>query len=218
MNAMISLLFAVVSSILVLRSGERIAVDGQVRLDGGVALFRSGGALYSLPAAEIDAEATRAATDQLGQPQSDPRFRLKVSMAERDRLLRELENSHGGTAPVPQKSIENAPVAETPSPAASTNDEEWSWRRRARAHEESIRRAGEDLALLQQRAEELRGQVLGFLSLGYKPGQFTYQTTMLEHTLAAIPQAELEVQRAKRAFDQFRDDARRQGVLPGWLR
>jgi len=37
-------------------------------------------------------------------------------------------------------------------------------------------------------------------------------------TLDQIPAAELEVTRAERANAQFRDDARKQGILPGWLR
>ena len=39
-----------------------------------------------------------------------------------------------------------------------------------------------------------------------------------EDTLEAIPSAQLEVQRAEREYDQFRDEARRRGVIPGWLR
>ena len=40
----------------------------------------------------------------------------------------------------------------------------------------------------------------------------------LVQTQEQIPRAELELHRAQREHDQFRDDARRQGVTPGWLR
>jgi len=69
-----------------------------------------------------------------------------------------------------------------------------------------------------QRAAQLRSRIAGFLSLGYKPNQFSYDTAVLQTTLEQIPYAELEVTRAERAYTQFRDDARRQGVMPGWLR
>ena len=69
-----------------------------------------------------------------------------------------------------------------------------------------------------QRAAELRAQISGFLSLGYKPNQFSYQTTQLAYMQEQIPGAELQIQRAQRLYEQFRDDARRQGVIPGWLR
>ena len=43
--------------------------------------------------------------------------------------------------------------------------------------------------------------------------------TPARRTLEEIfPAADVDVQRAQRAYDQFREDARRQGVLPGWLR
>ena len=87
-----------------------------------------------------------------------------------------------------------------------------------RAYEEGVRRAQENLQLLLDRAEQLENEIRGFLSLGYTPRQFTYQTTILASVREQIPHAELQVQRAQRALEQFREDARRQGVMPGWLR
>jgi hypothetical protein len=101
------------------------------------------------------------------------------------------------------------PVSQAPAECAA---------RPARAREEQVRRAQENLALLQQRISDLEFEISGFLSLGYTPQQFTYQTTQLAYAREQIPVAQREVSRAQRAYDQFRDDARRQGVLPGWLR
>ena len=81
-----------------------------------------------------------------------------------------------------------------------------------------MRRAQEELALLETRAQELRDQIYSFLSLGFQPRQFTYQTTQLARTEERIPYAQLEVTRAERAWAQFKEDARRAGVMPGWLR
>ena len=99
-----------------------------------------------------------------------------------------------------------------------TKREEWQWRREARAHEEAIRRAKEELELLEGRIADLRNKIQAFLALGYKPHQFTYDSTQLQHCIDSLPYARLEVTRAVRAFDQFREDARREGILPGWLR
>ncbi|MEA2488443.1 MAG: hypothetical protein QOH21_235, partial [Acidobacteriota bacterium] len=52
----------------------------------------------------------------------------------------------------------------------------------------------------------------------FKPHQYTYQATQLEHALAAIPRAELDITRAERLYAEFREDARKEGILPGWLR
>ena len=72
--------------------------------------------------------------------------------------------------------------------------------------------------MLLDRAEQLRSEISGLISLGWKPASFTYQTTLLAYTEEAIPAAELAVTRAQRLYDQFREDARRMGIMPGWLR
>jgi hypothetical protein len=209
---------------LVLHGGARIEVDGgSVKESQGRLVFRSHGALYSLPAAEVDLDATRAAASA-APPVSERAapgeraMKLKVSEAERDRLLAELARNHLGR-PASPTALDVAPeLLDPPSPAEKASSEEWSWRRQARAHEEAIRQAQEQVAMLRDKAERLRSEIGSFLSLGYKPGQFTYQTSELQFTLEQIPRSELEVRRAQRAYDEFRDDARKLGVTPGWLR
>jgi hypothetical protein len=212
---------------LVLKNGVRMPVDnGSVTDDGGKVIFRSGGALYSLPSAEVDFEATRAASSTVVvTPEDDGnRLRIKVSEAEKQRLLREIEQNHKGAGLPPVQAPAPPPVAATtpaikpqPKPSEKAESEEWKWRRESRAHQEAVRQAKEELQLLNDRIETLRGQIRNFVALGYKPKQFTYQTTELQYALDAIPAAELAVKRAERAYEQFRDDARRLGVLPGWL-
>lgn len=207
--------FVIAVNTLILRTGEKIVVDAPPSERDGVVIFRSGGALYSLPASEVDEIATRAANDTIEAVDAAPR-RLKVSAAERERLIKELEQNHNGTAPVPlQRS--SAPPPREPS-AEPADPEEWNWRERARAYEDGVRAAKENLDLLLDRADSLRAQIRGFLALGYKPDNFTYQTTQLAYVEEVIPSAQLAVDRAQRAYERFRDDARRQGVMPGWLR
>ena len=215
---------------LILRNGDRYSIDGPIREEHERVIFRqAGGALYSIPLAEVDLSATRAAampqTVVVVRPEpavapvkSKEPVKLKVSDAERDRLLRELEKNHSGTPAPPQKSLDEVMPPPTPREAEAAKQDEWSWRNRARGYEEAIRRAEENLGLLHDRIEQLEQQIIGFTQLGYKPRQFTYQTSELQFARDQLPAAQLEVTRAKRAWDQFRDDARRQGVLPGWLR
>jgi hypothetical protein len=221
MNAMPHLLLitalSIPTSTLVLRSGVRIDVGGSVRQEEGRIYFRSSGTLYSVPSDEVDLAATRAAGSTVTV--SEARVgKLKVSGEERERLLRELEQNHSG------KPAPNYPsaLAVLPAPATTerpqTTEDEWSWRRQTRSYEEGIRRAQENRDLLVDRAAQLRNHIASLLSLGYRPSQFSYDTTVLAYTIEQIPAAELEIERAQRAYTQFRDDARRQGVPPGWLR
>ncbi|PYQ62931.1 MAG: hypothetical protein DMF58_00295 [Acidobacteria bacterium] len=200
---------------LVLRSGQRVDVDGSVKIDNGRVLFRSGGALYSVSENDVDVDATRAAGIPISI-QSERAGRLKVSAEEKRRLLKELEENHSGT-PAPANAL-NVPPGPTAGERQQATQDEWAWRQQARSYEESIRRAKENLDLLEQKAAALKAHIAGLLSLGYKPDQFSYDTTQLAYTIDAIPGAELEVQRAQRAYDQFRDDARRMDVTPGWIR
>ncbi len=219
MNAIASILLitalSIPTSTLVLRSGKRIDVDGNVRVENGRVLFRSGGALYSVASDEVDLDATRAAGMSTAA-QAEGRGKLKVSAEERERLLRELEQNHSGK-PAPANALE-VPPGPSMAERQQTTADEWSWRNQARAYEEGVRRAQEELDMLVDRAAALKAHITGLLALGHKPSEFTYDTTQLAYLLYEIPRAELEVQRAQRAYARFRDDARRQGVAPGWLR
>jgi len=203
------------TSQLVLRDGARIDVDS-MKVENGQVIFRVGGTLYSVPAEEVDLVATRAVSTPLNLSKSAERAKLRVSEAERTRLLRDLEQNHEGK-PAPAEAL-RIPPGPTPEQRERATDDEWTWRNQARSYEEAIRRTQENVDLLQDRADQLKAHIASLLSLGYKPNQFSYETTQLAYTLEAIPSAELEVQRAGRAYDQFRDEARRRGVMPGWLR
>jgi hypothetical protein len=219
MHALLYLLLITALSIptptLVLRSGHRIDVDGSVSIDQGRVIFRSGGALYSVPEAEVDVVATRAAANvKVVKPETT--MRLKVSEEERKRLLKELEENHSGT-PTTATLPPYVPT-EPPTPREQASSDEWTWRRDAQAYEESIRRACEERDLLTTKAEALRAHIAGLLSLGHRPNEFTYDSTELAYTLEQIPRAELEVERAQRAFALFKENARKLGIPPGWLR
>ncbi len=221
MNVIASLLLITALSIptntLVLRSGERIHVDGLIEIAGDRVLFHSDGSFYSVDSAEVDFDASRQTLAPAPAVLPlDSRSRLRGTPEERERLLKELETNHSGT-PAPASALDVVP-GPTPAERAQMSQEEWSWRYQAQSYEEAIQQAKENLDLLRTRAEQLKQRIVGLLALGFKPESFTYDSTMLAYTQNAIPSAELEVQRAQRAWDQFRDDARRQGIMPGWLR
>jgi len=212
MNALV--LLVALTSTLVLQSGHRIVADGPVKEERGRLTFRVAGVLYSLPAEEVARVETAGEDDESDTPVK----RLRVSEAERKRLLEELANNHSGTVPPRPASLEAPPPSPSAAQLRAQRREESEWRREARAHEETIRRASEELELLETKVAELRWKIQGLVSLGYRPHQFTYDTTQLVQTEEQLPYARLEVERARRAYEQFREDARREGVMPGWLR
>lgn len=223
------LLLLVLTSVLVLRSGDRIDVRGPVREENGIVYFRTAedGPLYSMPAREVDAEATAAAAAPAKKepepivvtpPKTEELKRRPVTAEERERLLRELEQKHGGKPAPPGQLVLPAPPLPTKEEAGDRKRLETQWRRNARAYREAIRRAIEERDLLLDRADRLKSEISTLLVLGFKPRQFTYQTTQLEAVLEAIPYAELEIKRAERAWETFREDARKEDVPPGWLR
>ncbi|HEX2832058.1 MAG TPA: hypothetical protein VHW00_03535 [Thermoanaerobaculia bacterium] len=226
MNAIL-LLVVLTTSTLVLRSGDRIDVDGPIQEKNGVITFKSEGRLYSMPLEEIDVEASNKADDAIAAEEAEAKAiaeeeermrKLRVSPEERKRLFEELAKNHNGTPAPKQRLLEEPVPSKSAEQVAGEKRDEWSWRREARSYEDAVTRAKEELALLEARIEELQSQISGFLSQGFKPSQFTYQTTQLERTKAQIPRAQLELQRAQRELDRFREDARKQGIMPGWLR
>ena len=222
MNALV--LFLVVSSTLVLRSGDRITVEGSVREENGVITFRSEGVLFSVPASEVErVELDETVDEEAAGNEPTPharaaKRRLKVSAEERKRLLEALSKNRGGVAPADPQALEMPPPRLTEREAQREKNEESIWRRRARAHEEAVRRAIEELELMESREREIETKIVSLIALGYQTHQFTYDTTQLMRIREQLPYARLAVERAQRAYDQFRDDARREGVRPGWLR
>jgi chromosome segregation ATPase len=212
MNALAAVL--ALTSTLVLHSGDRIAAEGAVSEVKGVVMFRSGGVLYSMPAVEI----ARIEKGDGAEPEKKPVRKLAVSEEQRKRLIEELQNNHSGKPAPKQATLEKMPPAPSREEVAEEKREEQAWRRDARAYEEAVLRAREELQLLQNRIEELRGKIQSLVSLGYKPHQFTYDSAQLIRAQEQIPAAELEIARAERALVQFREDARKEGVPPGWLR
>lgn len=228
------------SDTIVLRTGERIAVVGSVTLDGSRAVFRTrDGSLFSLPLAEIDVAATAAnapeapavphklrtaaenkVLDELVRSSASRSLSnrsLVVSEEEKRRLLADLKDSHG--TPTEPRAYTPLSFEDADSkPKEKGGQTEWYWRERARGYQERVRQKKEDLDMLVQKEQQLSDEILGFLSLGYNGNQFSYQVLSLARVRDQIPYARLELERAQRAYTQFMDDARRQGILPGWLR
>jgi len=216
MNLLPALLLSLTTLTLVLRTGERIAIDGPAREENGVVTFRAQGTLYSLPASEIDRIDDALPTPNPMPP--NPTLKLRVSEENRKRLLAELEKNHSGTPTPSHQRVEPLSPPPTAAQQQGSDEDEWQWRREALAYEESIRRAKEELELLETRARDLQLKIYQLVALGYKPRSFTYDSSQLARTLDQIPRAKLEVARAERAYAEFREEARRRGVMPGWLR
>lgn len=210
---------------LVLRSGDVITVSGRLEVSGDKVIFRSNGTLYSIASDEIDFDATDEYAERLVRPLPDeePKSRLKVSPEERDRLLRELEKAKPSLASIASRPSLQAPPQAVqayvpPTPSREEREEERYWRQRSVAEKENVLQRQEDLAYLTQKEQQLEDNILGLMSIGYKPNEFSYQVLQLERTREQLERARLEVERAERQLDQFKEEARREGVLPGWLR
>ena len=228
---------------LVLDTGEHLRVAADVRIEESLVVFRAeGGSLYSIPLTEVDLPATEEANrgprknvSPAGPKRSPDQARtdlekmmadrslanrpIVVSEEEKQRLLEELKSSRGvPSPPAPIERGEPAAIAPSETVTVDERSDEWYWRDRSRKFKENVRRAQEDLQLLIDKEQNLQDEILGLLSLGYNPNQFNLQVLQLAHTRDSIPRARLALERAERAHAQFRDDARRQGILPGWLR
>lgn len=209
---------------LILYSGHRLPVDGPVRLERGQLVFRHGfsGILYSIAASEVDFDATRkggSPEPELVEEQAAPARpvrKLAVSGEEKERILREMEKSRG--VPSPPQPQQTQPLEAATRPQARPQADEAFWRGQSRRFDEQVRQQQENIALLQQQVRRMEDQLLALLSMGVDPNQFGYHVNRLEDTRTMLERARLALSRAERERDDFREQARRQGVLPGWLR
>lgn len=208
---------------LVLRAGNTISVDGALTRNGNRVIFRSGGTLYSLPIDEIDVVATNereeSRRNEANRTAEDRVVRLKKGAAEREKIFAELNDTGKDSPPAPE--VRPLPKPSPESEARRREEErreEHYWRQEARAYGDAVERATEELAYLIEREQKLEDEIILLMSLGYTPKDFSLNVYQLDRTRDAIERMKLEVARAQRAFDRFRDDARKAGALPGWLR
>lgn len=214
---------------IVLRSGQVIPVEELVRVEKGRLLFiNSGGTLYSLRLSDVDIEKTdarlpanRTASDvdvrEMPAEVDAAVRKLPVSAEEKKRILAEMEKrSHtgrarktSGTAPDPPPDME--------VPVEGENDE-WKWREASRRYREAVERAKEQLDSARQREKELNDLLLFFAGGTGDATHYSYLVVQLSDLRSLIPELQAKVRRAEEAWFQFREDARRQGILPGWLR
>jgi hypothetical protein len=216
--------------VLVLTSGARISVEGDVSLQNGSYVFRSNGTLYALPADEVDVPATNrreeARRAELERSRPSGPVKMKVSADERQKIFEKLNNTAkdaGTPATMPPvvvtaPSTEVAVAAEVEPSREELRQEERYWREESRRHHEAVERWREELAFLARREQKLEDEILMLMSLGYKSRQFSMEVMQLERAREAQERARLELGRAERALQQFLADARREGILPGWLR
>ncbi|HUF18654.1 MAG TPA: hypothetical protein VMS12_11490 [Thermoanaerobaculia bacterium] len=221
-----SLIFAIAaaapcSQTLTLRTGHEIVACGPVQTAGSQTIFNGeDGKLYSLPSDEIaeirvgssvDADPSGASGDLAGANRP-----LSVSETEKARLLAHLARSRGVPRAAPPP-LPGPPPSDREIDVSGASDERF-WRERSRAVDERVRQAREELDLLLRRERKLESELLGLRALGFKDHQFSYQILQLQFTRDSKDRARLEIVRAEREQFQFREDARKEGILPGWLR
>jgi hypothetical protein len=196
---------------LILRSGDRLPVDGAVKQANGKVTFRSAGTLYSLPAEEVarieeDTPAPEAPKETAKPAQAAPVARLRVSEDEKKRLIDALEKNHSGKTPAPPSAVPDQPKD---APAAEKKVDEEELRAQSRAYEDAVTAAKENLAALEQEEEAIERKIMSLIAMGYGPESFTYDSLQLERIRAAIPHARDGIARAEKAWADFRANNRR---------
>lgn len=212
------------SQVLVFTSGLEMPVCGMPDLSSDTVIFSSAdGRVYSVARGEIaglkDPDEAPASQESTGKAATGPGRSISVTPEEKQRLLDSLSKSRG--TPRPAGKLPPAPVEDLRADReieVSGGSDERLWRERARAADERLLRAREELELLLRRERQLEDELLGLRSLGFRDNQFSYQIFQLQLTRDSMDRARLEIRRADRARFQLMEDARKEGILPGWLR
>jgi hypothetical protein len=210
---------------VILRSGQSIAVVGEIRQEGDKLLFRSpAGVLYSIAIAEVDFAAMARTgpkddpVEELDRGARHPARRLTVTPEERDRLLDELSKRKSSASPVDPEVLSPIPDSGPAKPASPAAGAEERWRAEARAAREAVERRKNDLEALRRRVTELEDQLRLLLSSGYDPSLLSAQALELDRARNGIDGAQEALRDAQRALTDLQERARKAGVLPGWLR
>lgn len=221
-----SLLFHPPVKVLILQSGHRIEVQGDVLEERGRAVFRNlSGVAYSLPLTEIDMKATLGnpteASDRSGSSEEieNSSKKIKVSEKEKNALLEKLSRNHSGQAPpapaIPSPS--ERPASDTRSERRSSEDEN-AWRQRARSANEQVRAAEDRLLTLEDREQQLEMQVRALMGVASDTEGFGSMVRQLEDTRTLVGYARDGLAAARRDLSALQEEARVKDILPGWLR
>ncbi|HVR42747.1 MAG TPA: hypothetical protein VMS56_04815 [Thermoanaerobaculia bacterium] len=215
---------------IVLRTGERIAVAGEIRVEGTQVVFRTpAGRLYSIALDEVDLEKTAADPDVPAAagsapekaPEAEPaeappaERKLVVSKEEKERLLRELEGNRSGTEAPEQRALTREGLEEELDRREREREREGPWRAAARAIRERIAQSREAVERLRQRERRLDDEIMALLALGLDPGNHLLQR---DQTRADLDRARASLAATEREMAGLEEEARRAGALPGWLR
>lgn len=215
------------ATVLLLDGGTRIEGEIVERANGRVIVRTTTGVLYSVPESSIRSEfesrppsatTTTKAAVRVVPPRRLPESKIKVSDEEKNRLLAELSKNHSGKeAPKQSWEIPKPEPAEAEIEVTERSDESY-WREESRKRDEAVRRATEQYELLTRREREIEDTVRMMLASGVNPDHMGYQMMALADTRTMRAQARLAIESAKRHRDALHEDARREGILPGWLR
>jgi hypothetical protein len=156
-----------------------------------------------------------------------------------DKLVKESVPPGAGTAKPPpaakpvSKPVEAAPRSEEPSPPATAHEEtpssdttppglvdvdghgEAYWRNRARSAQEGVERA-------RRRLEEAEAEVKRLETDFYSWDDGQYRDNVIkpewDRSKEALAHAREDLERARHELESLKDDARKAGAFPGWLR
>lgn len=221
-----TLLFHPPVKVLVLQSGHRIEVQGDVLEERGKAVFRNlSGVAYSLPLTEIDMKATLGksiqATDPTGSSEEieNSSRKIKVSEEEKKALLEKLSRNHSGQAP---PASPTPPALEGSAPDTSrknrNNGDEDAWRQRARSAKEQVRASEDRLLTLEDQEQRLEMQVRALMGVASNSEGFGSLVNQLEDTRTLVGYARDGLAAARRDLSALQEEARVKDILPGWLR
>jgi len=223
-----TLLFEQPVKTLVLQSGHRIEIQGDVLKQSDKAVFRNlNGVAYSLPISEIDMDATLGrSTDAKGSaPKAEAAEaaegsskKIKVSEEEKKALLEKLSHNHSGQAPPePEAAPARDYASSEPARAKRGEGDEDAWRQRARNARENVRAAQDRLQTLEEQEQRLEMQVRTLMGLSDTEG-FATLVRQLEDTRTMAGYAWDNVAAAQRNLHALEEEARVKDILPGWLR
>lgn len=208
---------------LELRGGEVLISEMPPVRDGTRVIVRMNGRVLSLAAEEVVRSYPFRPPDTVASARERPDGGLREDRDAVSRRFAALSrpDSRQASAPshAPPPQLIPAPVTD-PGPRADAppEREESYWRNRSRVANERVIQAREELKLLVDREQRLNDEMLALLSLGYDESAMGRHAWQLQTTRDSIDYATLEVRRAERALQDFQEEARREGIYPGWLR
>jgi len=197
---------------VILKDGKTVeARTRPISMEGQYRFTSVEGKAFVLPLGQVDLKATEQANLAQSPAQHSAKRYTNEDLAAVGSSASTQEKSHP-SAQEENPAKEGSPVIKT-APVENGRDETY-WRKRAKTLKDKIAAVDKQIEDLNQKLQEKKGEGIAVGMGTYTP----YMVAGLNNLQSQVSAMQREKERLQKEYSDLEEEARKAGVMPGWLR